>query len=50
MAASMEQSLAMATVPWKATTKIIFLRGMIETDAHDLPLANPALNFIRNKL
>jgi hypothetical protein len=30
--------------------KLIFLRGMIKMDAHDLPLAIPAFNFIRNEI
>jgi hypothetical protein len=31
---------------WKASTKAIFLHGTTEMDAHDLPLAIHALNFI----
>jgi hypothetical protein len=31
---------------WRASTKLVFHRGMTKTDAHNLPLANPALNFI----
>jgi hypothetical protein len=30
--------------------KLIFLRGTTKTDAHDLPLAILALNFIQNEL
>jgi hypothetical protein len=41
---------AMAALPWRASHKIFFLPGMIKTDAHDLPLAIPALNFIRKEL
>jgi hypothetical protein len=37
-------------LPWRASHKLIFLHGMTKMDAHDLPLAIPALNFIRNKL
>jgi hypothetical protein len=40
----------MAVLPRRALTKVVFLRGTTKTDAHDLPLAIPALNFIRNKL
>jgi hypothetical protein len=38
MAASMELSLAMAAVPWKASTKTVFLHGMIKMGAHDFLL------------
>jgi hypothetical protein len=42
-------TLAMGVLPWRASHKLIFPRGMTKTDAHDLPLAIPALNFIRNE-
>jgi hypothetical protein len=41
---------AMATLPWRASHKLIFLCGMTKTDAYELPLAIPTLNFIRNEL
>jgi hypothetical protein len=37
---------AMAALPWRASHKLIFLRGMTKTDAYNLPLAIPTLNFI----
>jgi hypothetical protein len=37
-------------LPCRASHMLIFLRGMTKTDAHDLPLAIPALNFIQNEL
>jgi hypothetical protein len=30
--------------PWRASHKLVFLRGMIKTDAYDLPLAISTLN------
>jgi hypothetical protein len=42
----MELSPAMAAVPWKTSTKAIFLHGMIKMGVHNHPLAIPALNFI----
>jgi hypothetical protein len=41
---------AMTALPWRASHKLIFLRVMTKTNAHDLPLAIPTLNFIRNEL
>jgi hypothetical protein len=41
---------AMAALSWRVSHNLIFLRGMIKTDAHDLSLAIPALNFIRSEL
>jgi hypothetical protein len=41
---------AMAALPWRALTKVVFLRGATKTDAHDLPLAITALNFNQNEL
>jgi hypothetical protein len=35
---------------WRALIKTVFLRGMTKTDAHDLPLAIPVLNFIQNEI
>jgi hypothetical protein len=40
----------MVALPWRASTKLVFLHAMTKTGAHDLPLAIPALNFIRNEL
>jgi hypothetical protein len=37
-------------LPWRALTKVVFLHGMTKTDAHNLPLVIPALNFIQNEL
>jgi hypothetical protein len=36
--------------PWKASTKLGFLRGTTKMDVHYLPLAILVLNFIRNEL
>jgi hypothetical protein len=33
--------------PWRASHKLVFLRGINKTDAYDLPLAIPILNFTR---
>jgi hypothetical protein len=33
-------------LPWRSLTKLIFLCGMAKTDAYNLPLAIPTLNFI----
>jgi hypothetical protein len=41
---------AMASLPWRVSHKLIFLRGMTKMDAHDLPLAITTLIFIRNEL
>jgi hypothetical protein len=41
---------AMAARPWRALTKAVFLHGITKTDVHDLPLAIPIFNFIRNEL
>jgi hypothetical protein len=35
---------------WGDSHKLVFLRRMIKTNAYDLPLAIPILNFIRNEL
>jgi hypothetical protein len=40
---------AMAALTWRASTKLIFLRGITKMDAHDLHLAILALNLIRNE-
>jgi hypothetical protein len=37
-------------LPWRASHKLVFLRGMTKTDVNDLPLAIPTLNFMRNEL
>jgi hypothetical protein len=37
-------------LPWRASHKLIFLREMAKTDAYELPLAIPTLNFIQNEL
>jgi hypothetical protein len=37
-------------LPWGASDKLVFLRGMTKTDAYDLTLAILTLNFIRNEL
>jgi hypothetical protein len=41
---------AMAALPWTALNKAVFLHGTTRMDAHNLPLAIPTLNFIRNEL
>jgi hypothetical protein len=35
-----------AALPWRAT-QLIFLHGITKTDAYDIPLVIPTLNFIR---
>jgi hypothetical protein len=50
MAGHGARTLAMAALPWRASHKLIFLRGMTKTDAYDLPLVIHTLNFMRNKL
>jgi hypothetical protein len=37
---------AMVALPWRASHKLVFLCGMIKTDAYDPPVAIPTLNFI----
>jgi hypothetical protein len=46
----MELKSGHVRLPWRASHKLIFLRGMTKMDAHDLPLVILTLNFIRNKL
>jgi hypothetical protein len=43
-------SSTMVAPPLKASNRLGFLCGMTKTDAHELPLAIPTLNFIRNEL
>jgi hypothetical protein len=45
----MELELNHGHSPWKASTKLGFLRGTTKTDAHDLSLAILSLNFIQNQ-
>jgi hypothetical protein len=37
---------ATTALPWRASTKAVFLCGTTKKDAHDPPLAIPGLNFI----
>jgi hypothetical protein len=46
----MELKSGHGCLPWGASTKPDLLHGMNKKDAHNLPLAIPVLNFIRNKL
>jgi hypothetical protein len=46
MAGHRALNLAMAALPWRASTKAVFLRGMIKMDAQDHPIAIIGLNFI----
>jgi hypothetical protein len=43
-------TLAVAALPWRALNEAVFLHGTTKTDAHDLPLAIPVLNFIQNEV